>query len=55
MLGGGLSTVLEILPGEADEGAARCYDSPPASLGALHSTPPFAGDASVVLLFKGLK
>lgn len=52
MLGGGLSTVLEIFPGEADKGAARCYDSPPASPGALHPSSPFTGDDTGVLMCK---
>ena len=50
MLGGGFSIVPKIFLGEADKRATRCYDSPPASPGALHPSSPFTGDAGVVLM-----
>lgn len=52
LLGGRLSTVPKIFSGEADKGATRCYDPPPAPPGALHPSSSLTGDVIVVLICK---
>lgn len=50
MLGGGLSTVPKIFPGETDEGTAGCDVPPSASPCALHPSPSFTSNATVGLI-----